>query len=109
MSYSFLNTGSNTAFEHNQGEPQPEVNFDALFRYRDAAGEVIAFQVHIIAVPTGCQSEFLVQLARNGIDASFRLIDAKILPLVNSHDTSSVWNPISVITLDFAATILALR
>jgi hypothetical protein len=93
MSYSFLDTGSNTALEKDQGETQPEVNFDALFRYRDTAGEVIAFQVHIIAVPTGCQPEFLVQLARNGIDASFCLIDAKIMPLTNSHDNSSVWNP----------------
>ena len=93
MSHSFLDTGSNTAFEHYQGKTQPEANFDALFRYRDAAGEVIAFQVHIIAVPTGCQPEFLVQLARNGIDASFRLVDAKIMPLTNSHDTASVWNP----------------
>jgi len=93
MSHSFLDTGSNTAFEHNQGETQPEMNFDALFCYRDVAGEVIAFQVHIIAVPTGCQPEFLVQLVRNVIDASFRLIDAKIMPLTNSHDTSSVWNP----------------
>ena len=93
MSHRFLDTGSNTAFEHNQGETQPEVNLDALFRYRDATGEVIAFQVHIIAVPTGCQPEFVVQLVRKGIDASFRLIDAKVMPLINSHDASSVWNP----------------
>jgi hypothetical protein len=93
MSHSFFDTGSNTALEKDQGETQPEVNFDALFRYRDAAREVIAFQAHIIAVPTGRQPEFLVQLARNGIDASFRLIDAKIMPLANSHDTSSVWDP----------------
>lgn len=93
MSYSLLDTGSNAAFEKDQGETQPEVNFDALFRYRNAAGEVIAFQVHIIAVPTGCQPEFLVQLARNAIDASFCLIDAKIMPLTNSHDASSVCSP----------------
>jgi len=93
MGHGFLDTGSNTAFEQNQGETQPEVNFDALFRYRDATGEVIAFQVHIIAVPTGCKPELLIQLVRKGIDASFRLIDAKVMPLTNSHDASSVWNP----------------
>ena len=93
MSYSLLDTGSNAALEKDQGETQPEVNFDALLRYRDAAGEVITFQAHIIAVPTGYQPEFLVQLARNGIDASFCLIDAKSMPLTNSHGASSVCSP----------------
>jgi hypothetical protein len=93
MSHRFLDTGSNTAFEYNQRETQPDVNFDALFRYRDAAGEVIALQEHIIAIPTGCQPEFLVEFVRNGIDASFCLIDAKIMPLANSHDASSVCSP----------------
>ena len=93
MSHSFLDTGSNTALEKDQGETQPEVNFDALFRYRDAAGEVIAFQAHIIAVPPGRQPEFLVQLARNSVDASFRLFDAKIMAFTNSHDVSSALNP----------------
>ena len=93
MSHGFLNSGSYTVLEHDQGEPQPEVNLDALIRYRDAAGEVFAFQEHMIAVPAWCQPEFLVQFARNHIDASFRLVDAEIMPLTNSHNTSSVWNP----------------
>ena len=93
MSHGFLDSGTYAALEHDQGETQPEVNFDALFRYLDAAGEVFAFQVHMIAVPAGCQPEFLVQLARNHIDASFCLVDTKIMPFTNSHDVSSALNP----------------